>query len=447
MPIRWRWSSISLIGVMLGPATYLEGICKLRADAVAELALGEGGVSWLSVVGKLLEAAEEDGTERVVRHIGDLVRSLAGLRASADVTGGFDSRLIVCLLHHFGAKFELAIASRPGSRDAEIAADIAHLLARPLHRTPPDLARLDDELPELFLTGDGQADLRRFHLPWRHALARLARGIQVMAHGGGGEHFRDHYFIQDFPFYGRRRTNFERYHDLRLAPVALPEAYFTRHSAGLVTAARAKALARLEPYRSGTNNESYNRAAYHLRTPEFHGTYFSSYINHGLDVAAPLLDHRNTHVGFRLPPWQGFFNLWHRRLITAHNPELAALPTAEGYTASRLPHHMASDLGGYAVSQLRRGAQKVSQRLSGKARFHSVGAFATNAPGHIAALRVTRCFRAAMERLKEAEILAPELEPMAVRDIHVGRILTLGMLLHHLDGLADPGERFPPRVA
>ena len=54
----------------------------------------------------------------------------------------------------------------------------------------------------------------------------------MISHGGGGELYRDHSFVQDFPLYGSRRVNLERYHDLRVAPVAFPPAALQRRPAG-----------------------------------------------------------------------------------------------------------------------------------------------------------------------------------------------------------------------
>jgi hypothetical protein len=162
------------------------------------------------------------------------------------------------------------------------------------------------------------------------------------------------------------------------------------------------------------------------------GQFYANYINMGLDVAAPFLDYRNAHVGMRLPPWQTFFTRWHRATITRVCSALAVLPTSDGYTASNKLRHLPRNVAGYALVQLRRGAKKVSQKLLGKSMFHEVGAFAADAPGFMAHLRASSCFALAVERLKAAGILAPDLDPASVRDIHIGRILTMGLLLDYL---------------
>jgi hypothetical protein len=262
-----------------------------------------------------------------------------------------------------------------------------------------------------------------------------------MSHGGGGAHFKDFFCFQDFPRYGSAKVNFGRYYDLRISPVRTPAGYFTARGARFAREVRARSLACFETYRAPTNNESYDRVGYFLRAPEFYGRYCSSYINLGLDVVTPFLEYCNALVGMRLSPWARFFNGWHRRVLTTHCPALAALPTTEGYTASTAPRHLLPDLVGYAGMQARRVAKKTSQRLVGKALFNKLGAATVNDPALLPRVRASSTFAEALERLKAVDILALRLTPAEVRDIHVGRVLTLGLFLGELDGDAAAARR------
>jgi hypothetical protein len=257
-----------------------------------------------------------------------------------------------------------------------------------------------------------------------------------MAHGGGGEFFRDHYVIQDFPFYGSSRVNLERFHDLRMTPVALPHEALSPGGAEMLRALRAEMIARCAALRAPTNHETYDRIYLELRSPEFYGQYFSNHINHGLDVVAPLLDLRIVLAAMRLSPWARFYHGWHRRMLTRHCPELAALPTADGYTASSDPRLMLTDLVAYGRTQLARAMRKTYQRVRGRSRFYTVGAFAADAPGYMARLRATAHFPVAIERLKAIGLLASDATGDSLRDVHVGRALTLGLFLGEVEGFA-----------
>jgi hypothetical protein len=132
-------------------------------------------------------------------------------------------------------------------------------------------------------------------------------------------------------------------------------------------------------------------------------------------------------------------NGWHRQVITQHNSELAALPTSEGYTASNQLRYMPSNVASFAGITLKRVGRKLSQRLLGKTMFLQMGAFEADIPGFIDLLRATSHFADALVAMKKLEIIAPNVRPEEVRNIHVGRILTAGMLVRHLEQGAQSG--------
>ena len=427
-------------GYVFGADTLIAGIRKLRADQVLEL--GDGAPA-PRIVQKSLRPPSADATATVSAYFADLATAVHGRRLSVDATGGFDTRLILCMLHHHGVDFEMAVSSARESSDKRIAEQIARMLQRPFVVTGHDIEHLEQDLVATFHDADAQTDLRHFHRNRQNVLGRRERGVEVMAHGGGGEVFRDYFFVHDFPFYGSASANFPRYYDLRFATVRIALQHVGRDYRPLVAASRAEAVRRFELFRSPTNNMSFNRVAYFLRAPEFFGPFFSGYINLGVEVVAPFLDYDNAMAGMNLPPWQGFYNRWHRAMITRHNPALAALPTSEGYTASSAARHLPGDLWAYGIAQASRVGKKLGQRALGRTLFHRVGALASDSPGYNDRLRQTSHFATAIERLKSAGILAADLDPDDLREAHLGRILTLGMLLGHVDGEHATGAPEP----
>ena len=121
-------------------------------------------------------------------------------------------------------------------------------------------------------------------------------------------------------------------------------------------------------------------------------------------------------------------------MITAHCPNLAALPTADGFTASSDLRHMVGDAGAFAMTQVRRAARKASQRLLGKSKFYTVGAFMADAPGFMGKLRASRHLQAALARLKAIGLFNAEVSSESLRDVHVGRVITVGMFLGEIEG-------------
>lgn len=416
-------------GAVYGPGTVVEGVRKLRYDEVLEHA--PGATEW-RLARKDLAYPSDDSTETVLARFHELGSSYHGLALSADCTGGFDTRLIIAMLQHDGLPFELAVSGSPGSHDVVISRQAAALLRRKLEITPHDISRLEQDLPDAFEAGDGMTDVRRIHRDRQYALARLQRGIQAIAHGGGGAHFKDYFAYQDFPFYGSPKVNFERYYRMRISPVRLPPEQLTPYALELQAQIRARTLARFMEHKAATNNESYDRATYFVRDPEGYGRTASDYVNLGLDVAMPYLDYRNILVSFRLSPWSRAVNAWHRRIITRYCPELARLPTSEGYTASSELRYMPRNLLGFAAISARRVARKASQRFLGKAMFLQLGAFEADAPGFIDHMRSTSHLADGVAALRKLELLGPGASPAQVRPIHVGRIITMGMLARRL---------------
>ena len=422
-------------GGVFGAATLVAGVRKIRADEVVELTL-EGRIRHQ---GKTLRKGDGDAGATLGRYFTALARSLQGRRVSADVTGGLDTRLNICLLHHHKIAFELATSGRPGVPDADVAFTIARLMGRPLQLTPHRIDRLEADLETVFRAGDGQADLRLFHRNRQNALARLARGVEVIVHGGGGDCFRDFFYARDFPWLGSRRVDFERFYDLQIAPTPLPSGQLTATGAALLSEARRRTLAGFARHRSRTNTLSYGKAAYFFRVPETYGPIYSSYVNMGLDVVAPFIELANARLGTALPIRDLFLGRWHRRMITTHWPELAALPTALGGTAASALPHALMDAPRLGAVFLARSLNKLSQRARGRSLIPITSSLDADAPGYLEALRATRCCRLAVERLKALDILAPWVTPAALRGVHVSRVMQVGMLLEHLDGLAAAG--------
>jgi asparagine synthetase B (glutamine-hydrolysing) len=387
-------------GYIYGPGTFLPGIEKLASDELIELAPAPGGRARKRVGRKVLSVPDGDSVAIVQHHFEDLARSLRGRRLSIDLTGGLDSRLCACLYRQCGVEFETVVsAAEPDVPDVVIARRVSELLGMPFYRGGHDLSCLEDELEEVFLAGDGSFDISLLHRNRQNALDRLARGADVMSSGAGGEYFRDYYYIHDFPHYGSSKVDFDRYYRIRMMTVRPRPEYFTAQAHRLLQAACSEVRQHMEAQRAATNSESYARVSYFMKVPRSFGGFFSAYINMGLEVVAPMLDHGIVGLAMRQPPWQGFYNRWHRQVITRSNPAVAALPTAEGFTATSDLRYMLADGWSYGATQLSRVAKKVTQRALGKTLFHKVGKLAADDPSFYRRIRTTHHFADAVRRL------------------------------------------------
>jgi asparagine synthetase B (glutamine-hydrolysing) len=420
-------------GLLFGQRTFVTRIRQLAAWQVLRLTAGNGGAGPALEEKRFGADPLATDAEFLVRYTDDLARSLADRRVSVDVSGGFDSRLVACLLDRHRVVEEAAISGEPGSADIVLGAAVAERLGLPFFPLHHDLEGLEKELPTVFKESGGLLDLCKFHRDRQTALARRARGIEVFVHGGGGEFLKDLYFHHDFPFYGRRETSLERFYDLRVAPLRLPPGLLGPRGRDGAARARAEALRLFARHRAATNHETCDRISLFVRQPQFFGAQFSGYVRLGLDVAAPFLERANALAALSLPPWSRVMEGWHRRLVTRFRPDIAALPTTDGYTASSRPRDRLRDLAGYAASELRRAANKAGQRLVGRTLLPKAGAAEIDAPGFVPRLRATRQFQEALGYLQDLGVLGPGLAPDRVPAGWVGRVLAAGMCLQHLE--------------
>ncbi len=423
-----------LHGCVYAPRTLLPGIHRLRGHEIVRLRATRARTS-IDIEPKRFPAPDMDRPFAVVLadHAEDLALSLVHERLSIDLTGGFDSRLVAALLRTRGMGDEAAMTGEPVSVDAALAVRVAEVFRLPLHVHRQNLDRLGQEMAKLLVESDGLVDVAKIHRDWQATHARRARGITVVAHGGGGELLKDFYFHHELPFYGRRVASLERLYDLRIAPMPLSDAQLTPAAQQWVRDCRTGIIANLQSFRGPTAHETCDRVFHGFRLPEFFGGHFSTYVNLGINVVAPLMDREVAMAAAALSPWTRVMEGQHRRLIHELSPQAAALPTTSGYSASWHPARVARDVLGYAGNEVRRLVNKLGQRHLGRAPFPRAGARDTDARDFGHRLRELPAFHAGLAQLQERGIYLRGLDPMAIRSHEVGRILTLGLCFAHLE--------------
>ena len=250
-----------------------------------------------------------------------------------------------------------------------------------------------------------------------------------MVTGAGGELFKDFWWLQDLPFYNSKSVKFRRLYDLRIRPISLPANYLTGEVAAAYTDLRERTIDSFSRLRAATNTESYDNVYFFYKMSEFSGRFATSNINSHVGVVSPFLDYDNFLFGASLPRSRRFANLFHRQMLTERCSHLADLITTEGVTASIGTWSMFSDLLGYTVNRSQRLLKKIGERAFRRRWLRLPD---PNSPDMVTRIRQTRSFQSAVRDLKDAGIINADLPTQAIRDVHVGRILTLGMLVSHL---------------
>jgi hypothetical protein len=348
---------------------------------------------------------------------------------SVDLTGGIDSRLLAVVLEYLGVPFDLAVSGAPANPDVAIAIEVSKLLNRELYVKQHDITDFEASLPSLFTLGDGLFDLSRCHEPLQLQRERVAREVTLMVAGPGGELFKDFWWLQDFPFYAKRRPNLSRLYSTRITPVEPVHGYLTDRYATIGRRYETWYLEQLRSYVVEGNTQTYDNIYRCVKMADVNGRFVSNHVQL-LQCYLPFLEPQIAAVGYRLPRSTRFFNRFHRQTITRYRPDVAALHTTDGgmSVSSKAPL-IAGDMGKYVVDKFSRLVRKFGERM-----FHRrAPQVSTKDSGFDAALRNCAATQKAFEDLRNRGIMRADVGLHDIKDSYLGNVLTLGMLFEHLE--------------
>ncbi|MFD2370812.1 asparagine synthase-related protein [Brevibacillus sp. GCM10020057] len=412
--------------------TLLDGIFKIDCNEIIVLSRQQK-----TVLSKGLESLDAPCPNVDVMEFFRLFgQSVKGLKVSADLTGGVDSRLVCVLLDHYGVDFETAISGMNGIQDVEVPKEVAVALHRQLFITEPCVDRLEQSVPELFAWCDGMNDLFKHYRTLPHHKSRAERGIDLVVSGIGGEFLKENMWVQDFPFYARKKANIRRFLRMRMLQIKCRSAYFAGEYRALNDSLEDRVVHKLQRYRLGTNTQTYDSIYYHFRMKTVAGTFISA-ASHLFGCYSPFLEYDLVRYGFHLKRRERFFNRYHRRLMTNLHAAAAKIRTAEGgISASYEKLEMLKDIGKYIRNRTRRVLKVAGRKLFQKT-------YLQESPEHpelfrkIRSLQVTR---QAIAMLKREGILHEQLDMSEILDNHLGNMVTIALFMRFLEGEEVRGE-------
>jgi asparagine synthetase B (glutamine-hydrolysing) len=285
-------------------------------------------------------------------------------RSWADLTGGYDSRLLTLLLREAGIDFIANTVGDERNPDVRIAAQVASV-------TGWDWSRFDlpgdwrEVLPKLILFsvawGDCHLDaVQLAEVLWGHL--EKARVYRSLFSGGGGEQFRDRAWQQEFLRGGRSNdVNLDNFVDMKLLKPINTEVFAQDPTVEVREDLRTRLGARAEPYSSHLNTVQLD-ILHAYKSTGHHGAYLSA--------ASGIL---NTELPFYLKPvFNAVFSTSYRhrgahrlmrRMIEALDPRVAAIATTSGGPAQ--PRRMTNlhRFLPYYANIGRKAAAKLSQQL------------------------------------------------------------------------------------
>jgi Asparagine synthase len=250
-------------------------------------------------------------------------------RVAADLTGGTDSRTVLCCLMEKHAKPVVSTSGQDKFVDVRIARRIADKLGIEHYRYEPVSARMTHrEIDRTVELADGNRDVITLAklLPYYE---EKARRFDFITGGAGGPLFKDHYWLFEFNRVGlKREPNWGRIARLSLVPYAIQDDFFSGFSDRIMDSAT-EMLRQRSAAVTGTNNQKLDFVYFDLKMPAFFGPEFSL-TTQFMDVFHPMVDGENVQYSMNLPPEIRIRNILQFGMIQRLRPEVCWIPTDKG---------------------------------------------------------------------------------------------------------------------
>ncbi len=362
----------------------------------------------------------------------DILTAIAADAVSLDLTGGGDTRLLAACLASSRpaggpAIREFATSGQEFSVDVRIARRVAAALNLPHFVTEHRADNLESCIRRTLRLTNGQIGLIAYDRMHQILCERKARGISLSISGLGGELWKDFWWMQDFPnLFGA--PNFNRLYRMRIEPKPPLTGHF--HDSFVrefIDAKRDYLDAMQAQFGQLPKTRAYDGVYEWLRLPAVAGPVVTASVKEGVPIFCPLVD----PDGASAPMCKAdrLFSRWHRRMISRHSPQAAALRNSEGTTA-RAGAAGLLDLPGYVSDKAMRLANKIAQRLDlGDIIRHDV-----DDPGAEKIGKAMAIGAPAIESMRDANILAGD--PYSLGRTAYDRLLTTGLSIMEASGQA-----------
>ncbi len=383
------------------------------------------------VENKNIPLIEENTNLDFKNELSQIIKLFKGMKISADLTGGIDSRLIVSFLNEANLNFETATSGMPENTDVIIAEKVAQLINKDFYVTWHKADNVNNEdLLEIFQKTDSQIDVVRYHRNFQYNEERRERKIELMISGVGGELYKDFWWLQDFPFYRKKKSNIGKLYNLRIEGFNFPHNILNEKIKGISLEFRKRTIGKLEKFKQNFNTATYDKIYYDYKMRGIASAFLSTAGNY-FNVYAPLMELDLVRIAFGLNRRERFFNNFHRRLITSVNLELAKILTTEGVSCSSKKLDLISDFFGYTFNKLKRLIKIFLRKFTKKS-------YLQETPDNplVYQLIKEQPFNIKYEKLlKRYNIIDENIELTAIPNQYYGRFLTVAILIEFIENL------------
>lgn len=302
------------------------------------------------IEGKILEKDKEIGDiynplekikniQDVNKFFDDISYAVKDLNVSFDITGGFDSRMVLCEMKDTVGKYGLFISGPKEAKDVMIADKISKLMKLKLnHFIQPEPKLSLEYLKSLFFYVDGVFPIVSGEMREKEFNDfRKKLGYNLRITGDGGVLHKDWWWIQDIPFYNKKLNEkkllklLSKFYDQRIAFLKTSTTIFSEDLKKAVEKQKQLFINKCTLLSRKINTETYDMLYFHLSGSKRSLTY--NFSASKIDWYAPLWERELVRFSYHLPRIKRFNNNYQREIITMKNYEISKLITNYGVTS------------------------------------------------------------------------------------------------------------------
>jgi len=315
------------IGATMGERTIFENVGRLCAASLhtyhhekwtssrlwrLEPTAPERGVTRQSATSTVIES--------FVRNF-EFTANIDSGRVASDLTGGTDSRTVLCCLLEKCAKPVVSTSGPEDFVDVRIARRVAAKLGLEHYwHEPLSLQMTHEQIARAVELADASRDVISLAklLPYYE---EKARRFDFITGGAGGPLFKDHYWLFEFNRVGlKREPNWERIARLSLVAHAIQDDFFSGFNDRIMDNVT-DLFRQYSAAITGTNNQKLDFVYFDLKMPAFFGPHFSL-TTQLMDVFHPMADGENVQYSINLPPEIRIRNILQFGMIQQLRPDI-----------------------------------------------------------------------------------------------------------------------------
>lgn len=270
-----------------------------------------------------------DSVESMEDYFNRFTSSLSGLKIADVVTGGVDSRMVLCHLLRCGVAPELFIAEEPGHIDVKIAQEIANIIDAPLHIISHEYAD-ENFVEDAYCASDGVfPPLSRYYLVLMRKEIKK-RGFAAVFGGVCGELYKNSFINQDFPCYFGSTANLTKMYSIKIAASKFPEDILGERLKNTAQKIPEIIVAEIKKYTGDSKKATYFNIGYWIMKQRVVSV--SNAANNTIPFISPLLERAPLSIAYRKNPYLLEMQSFARREVSLYSAKLANVRTDRNLT-------------------------------------------------------------------------------------------------------------------